>query len=148
MSRQIKRVVLAGAVAIGLGVASPSLFPRDTAQAAPVSQVSAVDAQPPIEPSAWQQQWELLLRREEQLHRDERQVRDLALRMQPSIVEQLQQGLEGTRQRLAQRRQQLTQERPPGAELELPPEAVQVTLEPAARGSSPTRPVRIAEPGS
>src|SRR5262245_16663980 len=148
MPRVVQRVVLAGAVALGLGMASPSVLPRHTARAASAGQVAATDPRPPIEPSAWQQQWELLLRREEQLHRDEQQVRELALRMQPSIVEQLQQGLEGTRQRLAQRRQQLVQERPPGAELELPPEAVQVTLEPAARTSTPTRPVRTAWPGS
>jgi hypothetical protein len=148
MSRIVKRAVLAGAIALGLGGASPSIFPRDTAQAAPPSQASAADAQPPIEPSAWQQQWQLLLRREEQLRRDEQQVREIAPRMQPSIVEQLEQGLEGTRQRLAQRRQQLVQERPPGAERDVPPEALQVTLEPAVGRSTPTGPAIIAWPGS
>jgi len=148
MSRIVKRIVVAGAVALGLGIASPSIFPRDMVQAAPPAQVSATDPQPPIVRLAWQQEWELLLGREEQLRRDEQQVREIRPRLQPSIVEQLDRGLEGTRQRLAQRRQQLIQERPPGAELGEPPEAVQVTLEPAAGRSTLRGPAIIAWPGS
>lgn len=113
MSRLLKRIVLAGAIALGLGVTSASIFPRDVVQAALLSQASVTDPQPPLDLSAWHQQWQLLLRREEQFHRDQQQVREIAPRLQPSIVEQLEQGLEGTRQRLAQRRQQLIQERPP-----------------------------------
>jgi hypothetical protein len=130
MSRIVKRVLLAGAVALGLGVASPSIFPRDMVQAAPSSQASVIDPQPAIEPSSWQQQWQLLLRREEQFRRDQQQVREIAPRLQPSIVEQLEQGLEGTRQRLAQRRQQLIQERPPQEDTEA------LEISPSARGTA------------
>lgn len=137
MSRALSRIVLAGIAVLGITVGSQSAAPP-VAMAA----TEAADAPLPESQAGWQQQWNLLLRQEDQLRRDEQQVQEIAPRLQPNVVDRLQQGLELTRQRLAQRRQQLLQQQPP-----LDPLAA-VTPDPAAGRAVPPAPVIVAWPGT
>ncbi|HLH26817.1 MAG TPA: hypothetical protein VK066_30190 [Chloroflexota bacterium] len=131
MSRIQASVVLAGVVALGVGVVGPGWFSAEPVQASAQSPSPVAEAPAAPEPSAWQQQWQSLLRREDQLSRDERQVEEMAPRIQPNLVDRLHQGLELTRQRLARERQQLWQQQPASE----PPTGMPV--EPADNGPPP-----------
>ena len=142
MSRMLTRTVLAGAAALGIGLGTLSVFPMNTVRIATAPAEPPADAQVEPQQAAWQQQWELLLRREEQLRRDQQQVQEIAPRLQPNVVDQLQQGLELTQQRLAQRRQPLLSQQPPADP------AMEVPRELAAGSPMPPRPAIVAWPGS
>ena len=138
MSRILTRVILAGVAALAIATGSLTLVPVvATAASEPPSDVSV-----PPAPAAWQQQWDLLLRQEDQLRRDEQQVQEIAPRLRPNLVDQLQQGQELTRQRLAQRRQQLLRQQPQ------PDPAAEVTHERAAGSSMAPSPAVVVWPGS
>jgi hypothetical protein len=125
------RVALAWAIALSMAAVSPHISQYGSVQASALSPGLVADAPAPPELSAWQQQWQRLLRREDQLRRDERQVQEIAPRLPPQLVDRLQQGLELTRQRLAQERQQLLQQQPEA----IP--AIEITAEPASGSPLP-----------
>ena len=138
MRRMSIAVALAGVAALSIGAGSLGAFPVvATAAAEPAADVSVPPAQ-----AAWQHQWELLLRREEQLRRDEEQVQQIAPRLSPNVVDQLEQGLALTRQRLTQRRHELTQQQPPGDP------AANLTVEPVAVSPPAPGSAVAAWPGS
>jgi hypothetical protein len=118
MTRWLTPLALAATAALCLVPAQPMpspLFGAVTALAAPEP---PADRPADPQPAAWQEQWQLLLRREEQLRRDQQQVQAITPRLQPAIVGELERGLEQTRQRLARQRQQLIQAQPAQAETE------------------------------